>query len=701
MTSVVSEFRSAIALGQNPLRVEVGSGDVLDVQQFSVHQRMSALFQVSLIAVSHNANIDFDAVVGKEASFLILTDPLSGMQEPRCWRGVCNQFQQMDVGLEGASTFQINIVPSLWFATQRRNHRMFQQISEPDIVLQMLGEWGIEPEVRYTKEAYKKRRYRVQYGESDFAFMSRMLEDAGIAYFFEQQGAETKLVLSDAPQRGPARPAPLPFKDRPTGRGEPEDYATAVRVVQQVRPGKYTLRDHDYRLAPSYKLMASSSGGTEVEEQLERFHYTPGAFLFRTEKGESTPVADDRGKTRSDEAEAAIVADKRLYAKRGDAKVCSFETNVLDLAPGVVMSIDRHPRHDVGKPLLIVDTQASGTSTGQWTCRCEARPTNVPYRPPLVTPKPQTKGVESATVVGPEGEEIHTDEFGRVRVHFHWDRESQMNEQSSCWIHVNQPWGGTGYGGMNLPRIGQEVLVDFLGGDPDRPMIIGRVYTNLQKVPYKLPASKTQSGWKSNSTNHTGGYNEIMFEDTDGKEQLRMQAERDMSLLVKHDATTTVRGKRTTTVIGPDLETVTNVQRVTVTGDRSVTVVDGKDEHTVRKDIVSTSQEGNTMFTSAEGFVSFAGHTKFVCTDSFEIFCGASSVVIRDDRIVLQSPNVYINPGGEAVQAAIKGTPMPPTESEKEEQRAKAEKEEAARQRAALVQTVEDNPWILLPLILP
>src|SRR6185312_2693991 len=143
----------------------------------------------------------------------------------------------------------------------------------------------------------------------------------------------------------------------------------------------------------------------------------------------------------------------------------------------------------------------------------EARSAAVKYRPPMVTPKPTTNGVESATVVGPPGEEIHTDEFGRVRVHFHWDRESRMDDNSSCWIHVSQPWGGTGYGGISLPRIGQEVLVDFLGGDPDRPVIVGRVYTNLQKTPYKLPDNKTQSGWRSNSSPHTGGYNELMFED--------------------------------------------------------------------------------------------------------------------------------------------------------------------------------------------
>src|SRR5262249_19086768 len=158
--------------------------------------------------------------------------------------------------------------------------------------------------------------------------------------------------------------------------------------------------------------------------------------------------------------------------------------------------------------LLVVAATLSGEVNGEWRQVCEARSAAIPYRPPLSTPKPRATGVESATVVGPAGAGIHTHEFGRVRGPLHWDRESRMNEDSSCWIHVSQPWGGAGYGGINLPRVGQEVIVDFLGGDPDRPVITGRVYTNLQKVPYRLPERKTQSGWRSNSSPRAEGYNE-------------------------------------------------------------------------------------------------------------------------------------------------------------------------------------------------
>lgn len=543
-------------LGAKNLEAEVASGDKLDVRQFSVHERLSSLFHVKLVVMSENPSIEFDDVVGQPAKFSIA----AGMHD-RFWSGVCNHFEQMRVEPDGLSTYQMSIVPTTWLLMQRKNYRIFQQISEPDIVLKLLSEWGIKPIVRLDKGAYKKRKYRVQYAESDFAFMNRMLEDAGVAFYFEQEGEETKMVLSDAPHGNPKRGAVLRFLDDTSMINNVAlEFVTSVRMGQRVRPGTYTMRDHDYRKPPTYKLISSASKGLPVEEKLERFHYVPGAFLFGTDSGEATPSADDKGKARTDEKAAAVLAQKRLDAKRGSARVATFETNAYDLAPGVVMEISDHPHAALGegKTFLVVECSLSGTNGGEWSQHCEVRGTDVPFRPELSTPRPKVNGVESATVVGPAGEEIHTDEFGRVRVHFHWDRESKMDDNSSCWIHVSQPWGGAGYGGSNLPRIGQEVLVDFLGGDPDRPLIVGRVYTNLQKTPYKLPDNKTQSGWKSQSSPGGGpsNYNEIMFEDKTGQELVRMQAEKDLSKLVKHDEQVTIGNDRTKQVGHDDALTV-------------------------------------------------------------------------------------------------------------------------------------------------
>ncbi len=561
--------------------VQVSSGDALDVRRFSIKQRISSLFEVDLVAHTENAYLDFDALVGQPATFQIHAGA-SG--EARSWSGICNHVQHVGVVEPGLSTYELRIVPTLWLATQRKNYRMFQQVTELDIVKKILGEWEGAPELRITG-TYKRRKYRVQYGETDFAFLSRMLEEAGISFFFENGST---VVLSDAPQGHERRAAPLPYRDNPTAADR--EYVTKVRIGQQVRPGKVTLRDYDPRLAPTYKLMASATGGAGAEAQLEQFEYMPGAFQFRTDQGESTPFADDHGKVRSDEKEGAVLAKKRLDAQRGSAKLCSFETNVTDLAPGVVIAMQDHPRAD-GSGLLVISSEMEGDSYGAFLHRCEANSADVNYRPELSTLKPRVVGVESATVVGPAGEEIHTDEFGRVRVSFHWDRESTSDENSSCWIHVSQPWSGTAYGGTSLPRIGQEVLVDFLSGDPDQPVITGRVYTNLQKTPYKLPDHKTQSGWKSHSSPQTGGYNEIMFEDAAGLELLRMQAEKDLHKLVKHDEHVTIGNDRAKLVGHDDKLTVEHDRTKVVQDDERVTIGNDRTERVGRNETISIGND--------------------------------------------------------------------------------------------------------------
>jgi type VI secretion system secreted protein VgrG len=557
--------------------LRVASGDQLDVRQFTTREQLSTLFSVSVTVVADNADIDFEALIGQPAQF----EALGGVatEQSRVWTGICKEVQECAAEETGLSTYVIEIVPVLWLLSQRRNHRMFQLVSEVEIALQILSEWGIEP-VQKLSAVYKKRKYRVQYAESDYAFLCRMLEDAGISFYFATEGAETRMVLADTPQNNQVREPKIRFRDNP-GASDLE-HVTALRIVRQVRPGRYTLRDHDYRRPAVFKLLASATQAAGVEQQLEQFHYAPGAFLYENDKGEASPTADDKGRYRTDDVEATGLARRRLDVKRSEATSFTFQSNAIDLAPGVVIGVAEHPRQDLGdnRHLLILSSTMTCVVGKASSVHCEARRADIPFRPALATPRPRVNGVESATVVGPSGEEIHTDEFGRIRVHFHWDRESEMNENSSCWIHVSQPWGGAGYGGVNLPRVGQEVLVDFLGGDPDRPVVVGRVYTNLQKVPYKLPGSKTQSGWKSNSTNATGGYNELMFEDAAGSELLRMQAEKDMQTLVKNDQRESVVRDRTRDVgrnesvlIGKNLtKQVTGNERETTGLNRSITV---------------------------------------------------------------------------------------------------------------------------------
>jgi len=559
----------ALVSAQRNLGVQVASGDALDVRSFRVEESLSELFSIKLRVVSANHDVALDAVVGGPAT-LEIHGGQREVSRDRSWTGICREFQQVRAEPDGLSTYELEIVPTLWLFTQRRNHRIFQQMSELDIVEALLGEWGIS----YRKEigaAFAPRDYRVQYGESDYTFLCRMLEDIGVTFWFAGGDGGSELVLGDAPQLSSPRATSLQFKDQPTAADR--DHVTRVAIKQRITPGGFTVRDYDTRLPAEFPLLAgASAGGGSVESRLEQFVYAPGAFLFSGAERGDTPSADDRGAARSSERAASELASRRLDAARGDRVAVGFDTTANDLAPGVVFSIAEHPRADLSQPLLVASSRHEGTHDGAWTHACEARLASSPYRPSLVTPRPKVSGVETATVVGPAGDEIHVDEFGRVRVHFHWDRESKRNEKSSSWLPVSQPWGGAGYGGTNLPRIGQEVVVDFLGGDPDRPVVTGRIYTNLQRTPYKLPENKTQSGWKSCSTNQTGGYNELMFEDLSGKELVRMQAEKNLDKLVKNDESVVIGHDRTKLVKHDDRLTVEHDRRKNVDHDETTRV---------------------------------------------------------------------------------------------------------------------------------
>jgi type VI secretion system secreted protein VgrG len=619
------------------LRLQVANHESFDVRSFNVDQEINANFSVTLLVHAENPDVDFDAILGKEASFT-----LNG-KSPRTWNGILSHAQQDHTEDRGLSTYRLTIVPTLWLLAQRRNHRIFQQMSEVEIVTKLLAEWNITPK-QQLQGTYKKRKYRVQYGETDFDFMSRMLEHAGISFYFMQQADGTQMVLDDAPQQNKARVGSLPFRPASGNATRDVEHISAVDYRQQVRHGKYTVQDYDYRKASTYKLASTATNGLEVEQKLENYEYDPGTFLYRADGGGDTPVADDKGATRADENEAGLQAARRLAAHRAEGKRVSLTTNAYDLAPGTVLTMTDHPRADLGKPQLVLAASINGTYSGEWTLHAQCVSAEEPFYPPMKTEKPRTQGVESATVVGPGGEEIHCDEFGRIRVQFHWDREGSFDDNSSCWIHVNQPWGGAGYGASNLPRIGQEVLVDFLAGDPDRPVVTGRVYTAQQATPYKLPGNKTQSGWKSNSTGGSGGYNEIKFEDSGGKELFSIQAQKDYQALVKNDSATLIGNDRTHTTVGNNSELVQQKEALTVMGQRAVTVMDSL-SHWIKGDSSTTSDQGNQVFQTAQTFLSNANTHFIQSNESIELRCGGSRIVLTPDQIIIDGPLTYLNPG--------------------------------------------------------
>ncbi len=589
----------SLSLGQSPF----------SPRRFSIHEAVSSLFTVSIWARSEDDSIPSESVIGKPAGFHIQSGYAhvkSGGS--RLWTGICAHFEQLKavVPLPGQTplhTYFIRIVPNFWLLTQRSNYRVFQHESIPDIIKKILKESKIEADWKIQDGNYPKLNYKVQYGESDFAFINRLIEEAGIVFSFpDPKGEGAKLTFCDALEANAPR-APILFTDNPNQQAELE-LIKHVRLSQEVRPGAFSIRDYDFR-KPAFDLLGQAPKAEGNEARYEQYRYEPGSFLVEGAKGGDTPAADDKGTARHEQSYGKSKAERMLLAERMGKLSINFDTNVMDVFPGAVFSMLGHPNTMLaeGKGMLVTQFSIEGTHGGEWSMSGRAVFADTPYRQPLRTPKPKAFSVQSATVVGPKGQEIHTDEFGRVRVQFPWDREGKHDENASCWVRVSQGWAGTGFGMIVLPRIGQEVLIGFLEGDPEQPIVMGRVFNRTQPVPYTLPANKTISTWKSNSSLGNEGYNELKFEDKKGDELLYEQAEKNRRTLVKHNETITVLRHRSKTVGMNETDTtgvnrieVTGINRSEQTGANRMTAIGGTRRKLIKKNETERTQGNRQLY---------------------------------------------------------------------------------------------------------
>lgn len=608
----------------------------LGTRIFSVQEGISKLFQLSVIALSEKADIDLESLVGKAVEFRALSAVAHLTQRARHWKGVVSYIEQLrtETSEKGQSTYSIIIVPKLWLLTQRQNYRIFQHLSVPDITDKILGEWGIEPAWAIDRGAYPKLEYKVQYGESDYGFLSRLLEEAGIAFLFPDGAGGSLLTFSDHLSTGKLHDAsPVQFVDEPNQSSEKE-FVTDVQLCHGVRPGAYTVRDHDFR-KPSFELLGVAPKAPAPEARYEQYHYRPGAFLVEGAKGGGTPVADDKGIARHEQPAGTAYATRSLAAERAGKREISFASNVFGLQPGALLTIDHHP-HPALAPaswLLLTELQIEGGHGVQWTTSIKAAFALDGYRPPHATPKPEVKGVQSATVVGPPGEEIYVDELGRARVQFPWDREGKRDDDSSCWMRVSQGWAGTGFGALSLPRVGQEVLVGFLGGDPDQPIIVGRVFNATEQVPYKLPQHKSRSTWKSNSyPGGGGGFNEILFEDAREHELVYMQAQKNLRQLVKNDETVTVGGDRQDLVKGDLSHEIRGNHKVLVGAGQDLVV------RSAKKELVGADSD---LHVKGGRVVRVDGDDALIVGGEVHVKAG-SAIVLEGPDLTLQGPGGFI-----------------------------------------------------------
>jgi type VI secretion system secreted protein VgrG len=526
--------------------------DVLLLRGFSGQEGLSRLANFDLDLLSHDPDIKFEDIIGKRVTLRVTL----GSDKKRYFNGFISRFMQTGSD-RGLANYRASMVPWLWFLTRTSDCRMFQKKTIPDIVKQIFKDLGFTDFKVQLQGTFEPVDYCVQYRETDFNFVSRLMEQYGIFYFFEHEKDKHTLVLANNPDA--CQPCKHQEKAKWDAQGSgalAEDVITSWQWEQTLRPGKYAVTDYNFE-TPSTSLDAEMKSTIEVggNGKFEIYDY-PGEY---SKKNQGDTIA----KLRMEEEEA------RYLVVSGTSSCRAFTS-------GYRFDLKDYVRKDMNQAYVLTSVQHVATVGGTYTTTAVGKdesdytnsftciPHKVPFRPPQATPKPIIQGVQTAVVVGKAGEEIWTDNYGRVKVQFHWDREGKYDENSSCWIRVSQNWAGKQWGAMFLPRIGQEVIVEFLEGDPDRPIITGRVYNAEQMPPYPLPAEQTKSTIKSNCCKGGGGSNELRFEDKTGSEEIYLHGQKDWNIVIEndkgqsvgHDEALTVGNNRTKTVGVDQSETI-------------------------------------------------------------------------------------------------------------------------------------------------
>lgn len=541
--------------------------DALLINSMQGTESVSELFDFELVLHSENHDLLFDEIIGTNACVNIR----SRNGSVRHINGIISSFQHDGAfALEDAkespyySQYRAKLVPWFWSLQLNNDCRIFQEKSVPAIISEVLTQHNIAKfQFRLTKN-YDAREYCVQYRESDFNFVSRLLEEEGIYYFFEHSEKEHLLVLIDDSSQINVNQLQTQVKFGTLfGDESSNTFIKDLKIKQELRPDSVQLRDFNFK-SPSVNLTSDLKG--KKSKGFEIYDY-PGEFDKHSE-GEK-------------------LARIRYEEQQCQKELMVATSNGRGFEAGFRFKLEEHPRKDFNRDytILKVEHEASqdtfrtntGTPFYYWS-NLTCIPYKTPFRPHRKTNIPKIVGTQTAFVVGPKGEEIHVDKHGRIKVHFHWDRV-EKNSKSSCWIRVSQPWAGTGFGGITIPRIGQEVIVDFLEGNPDNPIITGRVYNGEAKPPYELPANKAHSGLMSRSTPGGGSanFNGIRFNDESGAEKMEVQAEKDQQILVKNDKA----------------EDVLNDETVNIGNNRTEQVF-GNEVRTIAKDLLRTVLQNQT-----------------------------------------------------------------------------------------------------------
>jgi type VI secretion system secreted protein VgrG len=656
-----------------PMTVATPLGpDALLLVGFNGYEAISQLFsfQLDLLAENHT-DIPFDKLLGQGITVsLALPD-----DSARYFTGLCSRISQGHRD-QDFTAYRMEIVPEFWLLTKRAQSRIFQHMTVPDILKKVLAGLDVKWEIQ---GRFEERDYCVQYRETDFNFASRLMEEEGIYYFFVHGNGSHTMVLANTPQSHPDLPyqSSLIYETVEGGQWK-EDRIHVWEKQQELRSGKYTLRDHCFELPHKHldaeKLIQDSVAAGSVthnlkvggNDRLELYDY-PGEYAQRFDG------VDKAGGEQPSEVQKIYQDNKRTVAIRMQQEamhslIIRGSGAVRQMVSGHKFTLERHFNANGPYVLLGVEHHAEASNYrtdgsgfnyhNTFTCI----PLDLPYRPARTTPKPFVQGTQTALVVGPMGkEEIFTDKYGRVKVQFHWDRQGQYNADSSCWIRVATAWAGKSWGQINIPRIGHEVIVAFLEGDPDNPIIVGSVY-NAENMPArKLPEGRKVSGLVSRTNKPSPGYNQITCDDTKDNELIQIHGQYDLQGDIEHDERWTVHNNRTIQVDGTHTETITKDTKIKIeSGTYDHDVAGNTAHYHVSADIREDYDATQTTNVGGNITIKSGASIQITAATDIQLHVGASTLLMKSDgSIQLNGVNIGIDGktqvnvhGGQVISAA-------------------------------------------------
>ena len=645
------------------------------VVSFEYREAYSTPFEINLLLSSPQSAVNFSDVLDNQATLSIWRNG----ELLRSVSGMVSSFEQGDSGFR-QTFYRMEINPELWRLGLRRNSRIFQNESPIDILQSLLTENGVTQYRFDLRHEHPPREFCVQYRETDLAFLQRLSAEEGLTYYFEQDGGQTKLIFSDDAQTlNNGNAVSLPYNLNKKAQLQ-ETVVTAFNRSERVRPSEVKLKDYTFK-NPSWTAEFDKAAGDANNQRSGYEHYDyPGRF--------------------KDESQGKAFTQYRLESLRTDAHQGWGTSNSAQLSVGGLLQLTNHPNTSLNTLWQISRIvyrgsqpqaleQEGGDKATTLENEFEFIPRHQSWRPMQLT-KPRVEGPQIAIVVGPKDEEIYCDKFGRIKLQFLWDREGQYNDHSSCWIRVTQPWAGKNWGMIAIPRVGQEIVVDFLEGDPDQPIVTGRTYHATNMPPDALPAAKTQMNLMS-QTYKGGGYNGLMMDDATNNQRLDLHAQKNMNTKVLNDQTASVGNNRSLDVTGNDSTTigknrtlnVKETESTTVGKGRSVTISEGNDVKGVNSgdliEIVSGTRHADanvvafdaktqlslqvgkdTSITMVDGAITFmAGSSKIIMTRE-------QIVAMSNGNILMESAYIGLNDGAASNGESASGE-SPSEESTSEE----------------------------------